>query len=308
MAVTRGKLGMVSVLALGIFLASAVARAETVLRYQFKQGETLPYTMEQKMKMDMKGGGMDVTMDMTQTIDMSWHIQSVDKEGKAKMVQKFDRLRFSMNGPMVKVEYDSKDGKLPEGQIGMALGPILEALAGAEFSLTMDARGQTSDIKIPERLSEAFKKMPGGGGTGGSDLFSEVGINHMIEEVRMTLPEGATTKGQSWTKEVALKMPFGKMKVDNTSTYEGPASRDGKQVEQIALKPKMTMEADGNAGLSAKLKSQDAKGTAYFDNKAGRLVESKMNQTMEMEFSVGGQTINQKVEGTMTVKLKDKEK
>jgi hypothetical protein len=307
MAVTRGKLGMVSVLALGIFFASAVARAETVLRYQFKQGETLPYTMEQKMKMDMKVGGKDVAMDMTQTIDMSWHIQSVDKEGKAKMVQKFDRLRFSMNGPMVKVEYDSKDGKQPEGQIGKVLGPIMEALAGAEFSLTMDARGQISEVKMPEKVSEALKKIPGGG-LGGGDLFSEDGIKHMIGEAGLILPEEAATKGKSWNKEVALKMPFGKMKVDNTSTYEGHTTRDGKQVEQIALKPKMTMEADGNAGLSAKLKSQDAKGTAYFDNKAGRLVESKMNQTLEMEFSVGGQTINQKVEGTMTVKLKDKEK
>ncbi len=307
MVVTRGKLGTVSLLALGILFGCGVARAETVLRYQFKQGETLPYTMEQKMKMDMKVGGKDVAMEITQTIDMTWHIQSVDKEGKAKMMQKFDHLRFSMNSPMGKVEYDSKDGKQPEGPIGKVFGPIMEALAGAEFSLTMDARGQISEVKMPEKVSEAFKKIPGGG-LGGGDLFSEEGIKHMIGEVGLTLPEGAATKGKSWTKEVALKMPFGKMKVDNTNTYEGPTSRDGKQVEQIALKPKMTMEADGNAGFSIKLKSQDAKGTAYFDNKAGRFVETKMNQTMEMEISAMGQTINQKIEQTVTVKLNDKAK
>jgi hypothetical protein len=86
------------------------------------------------------------------------------------------------------------------------------------------------------------------------------------------------------------------------------ATRDGNQLEQIALKPKMTIEADNNADVSVKIKSQDAKGTAYFDNKAGRFVEMKMTQTMEMEVSAGGQTLSQKIEKTVSMKLNEKAK
>ncbi len=313
MLVTRGRLFIVS--ALGIFYVSAPARADTTLRYQFKEGETLPYTLEQKMKTDANVGGMNVTMDINQTIDTSWNIKSVDKDGKAKIVMKFDRIRFTMNGPMGKVENDSKDGKQPEGPIGKSIGPIMEAQVRAEFSLTMDAHGQISDVKMPEKLSEAFKKLPGGGswymgsfGLGG-DIFSKGGLQHMISEAGLRLPEGPVTKGKSWNKEVTLKVAFGKMKVNNTSTYEGPTTRDGKELQQIALQPKMTIEADNEkAPFSFKLKSQDVRGTAYFDNKAGHLVETKLTQNTELEFSGMGQTFIQKIEQTVTMKLNDKAK
>jgi uncharacterized protein YajQ (UPF0234 family) len=304
MLVTRARLVIVS--ALGIFCVSPAARADTVLHYQFKEGETLPYTMEQKMKMEMNGGGVKETADMNQTIDASRHIKSVDKDGKAKIVMKFDRIRITANGFMGKFEYDSKNGKLPEGPISKRIGPIMEALAGAEFSLTMDARGQFSDLKMPEKLSEAFKELPGGGL--GGDIFSEDGIKHMISEAGLTLPEGTATKGKSWNKEVTLKILFGKMKINNTSTYEGPTTRDGTELEQISLQPKMTIEADDKAPFTLNLKSQDAKGTAYFDNKAGRLVETKMTQTTEMEVSAMGQTFIEKIEQTVTMKLNEKAK
>ncbi len=302
MLVTRGRLVIVS--ALGIFCVSAAARADTAMHYQFRAGETLPYTLEQKTKTTMKIGGMDVTRDVTQTIDISWHVKSVNNDGKAKVVQRFDRLRLTISTPRAKIEYDSKDGKQRDFK---TFGPIMEALAGAEFSLTMDDRGQISDIKIPEKLSEALKKIPGGD-FGEGELFSEEGIKHMIGEAGLILPEGAVTKGKTWTKDVTQKMPFGKIKIINISTYEGPTTRDGNQLEQIALKPKMTIEADNNADVSVKVKSQDAKGTAYFDNKAGRFVEMKMTQTMEMEVSAGGQTLSQKIEKTVSMKLNEKAK
>jgi hypothetical protein len=48
-----------------------------------------------------------------------------------------------------------------------------------------------------------------------------------------------------------------------------------------------------------KLKEQDAKGKAYFDNAAGRLIETTIKQDMDMETTFGGMTINQ----TTTMKL-----
>src|SRR5262249_53888849 len=146
------------------------AQAQTTLRYKFKEGEKVAYVMEQKMAIQMNVQGNNVKMNMTQTIDTTWHVQSVDKEGKAKMTQSFDRIRFSMDTPMGKVEHDSKDGKVPGGPIGQAVGPMFQAMAGAEFSLMMDAQGKTSDFELPDKLTQALKNAPGAGGLG--NMFS----------------------------------------------------------------------------------------------------------------------------------------
>jgi hypothetical protein len=306
MCITREKVRLAGLLAMTLLLGGTAAQAQTTLRFKFREGEALKYVLDQKMKMEMKVAGKDVDMDMSQVVDLTWKINSVDNNGTAKMVQKFDRVRFSMNGPMGKVEYDSKDGKQPEGLVGQIIGPMLEAMAGAEFPLTMTTDGKVSDVKVPEKFAEALKNLPAGGA--GGDLFSEDGIKRMINQSGIQLPDKAVEKGKSWENKVEMKMPFGKMKVDNVSTYEGPTTRAGKKLEQIAVKPKLTLEPAEDAPFTAKLKSQDAKGTAYFDNEAGRLVESNLTQTMDMELSAGGQNIGQKIEQTITMKLQDSAK
>jgi hypothetical protein len=297
----KGRVGYVGLLALGVLCTGAQAQAQTLLRYKFKPGEKLRYQMEQKMNMVMTVTGREVTADMTQTIDMSWEIKSVDQNGKAKMTQKFDRVRFTMNGPppIGKVEYDSKEGTMPAGPFG----PIFKAMAGAEFSAVMDPRGKVSDVKAPEKLAEVFKKLPG---SGAGEMLSEEGLKHMISQSGIILPEEAVAKGKSWEQKVDMKMPFGKIDVRNTFTYEGPTTRGGAKLEQIAIQPKANLEADPNAAIKLKLNSQEAKGTAYFDNAAGRLAESGMTQTMEMEVSVMGTDITQKIEQKISLKLQDK--
>src|SRR5258708_40184450 len=107
-------LGLLAVL----LLAGAAERAsaQTTLRYKFKKGEKLNYVMDQKVTMSMSVMRKDIDVEVGQTIDMTWNIKDVDSAGKAKVTQKFDRLRFNMSGgPIGKVEYDSKDGKEPDG-------------------------------------------------------------------------------------------------------------------------------------------------------------------------------------------------
>jgi hypothetical protein len=295
---------------LGLLLATlaAPAQAQTTLRYKFKDGDQLNYEMVQKMAMKMNVQGMEVAMDMNQTITMSWNVLTVDKDGNAKMNQKIERVRFTMEGgPIGKVEYDSKEGKAPEGPIGQVLAPIFGALAGSEIALTMDPMGHMKDIKVPEKLVKALKDVPGAG-AGFSDMFSEEGLKNMLNQGGLVLPAEPVTKGKTWNQKLEVKMPFGKMMVDNVYTYEGPVTKDGRQLEQVSLKPSVKMDADPNAQVAMKLKGQDAKGTAYFDNAAGRLVELNMTQNMDMEISAGGQNINQKVLQTVTMKLMDKAK
>src|SRR6516165_8472568 len=92
---TAGCVGLLSLTA--TLIGVSPANAQVTLRYKFKQGETLNYDLDQKMKMEMAIAGQNINMSMTQTLDMTWKVESVDKDGKAKIVQKFDRVRLTMD-------------------------------------------------------------------------------------------------------------------------------------------------------------------------------------------------------------------
>jgi hypothetical protein len=283
--------------------AAAPAPEQTTLRYRFKEGEKLHYVLEQNMTMDMNVAGQDVKMEMKQLLEMTWHVTGVDKDGKARMTQTITRLRFNMDGPTGTFEYDSKAGKEPNDPVGEQVAPFLKALVGADMTLTMDSRGRIGDVKLSDKFKEAIKNMPGA--AAGNDFASEEGLKRLTSQGGLTLPAGAAAKGDSWSSKLESKTPAGNMVVDTKFTYEGPETRDGKKLDRVALRPTATLEPDPNAAFALKIKSQDAKGTARFDNAAGRLVETGVTQVMEMEVDAGGQTVLQTVKSTTTMKLAD---
>jgi hypothetical protein len=300
MSLTRGKSALVAVLALVV--VAGVGRAEAPLRYKFKEGEKLKYVMEQNMDMSMTVAGQNIDMKMLQVMDQTWHVKSVDKDGAAKVLQTFDRIRMKMDGGPINLDYDSKTGKDPEGPIGDVVGPIFKGLVGAEFKFTMDARGQISDVVVPEKIAESIR------GTalaaaGLDEFLSQDGMKRMVEQTGLALPEAAPIKGKSWQHKADMKMPFGKMKVDNTYTYEGIETRDGKQLAKISVKPKMEFEPGENAAFTLKLNGQDGEGTIYFDAATGRLEETTLITNMDMVISTGGMDITQKIKQTVTQKL-----
>src|SRR5262249_53690451 len=155
---------------------------------------------------------------------------------------------------MDKIQFDSKEGKELEGPFAQTMGPMLKALAGAEFSMTMDAQGKVSDFKLPEKLADAFKNIPGAGGAG--EMFTEEGLKNMMGQASLTFPSEPLTAGKSWEQKLTIKLPTGgKMNMENQCTYEGEAPVDGSKLEKIAMKPKMSIEAEEGAVFKMKMKN-----------------------------------------------------
>ena len=282
------------------------ASAQDLLRYKFQTGDKLPYALEQKMTMNMMVNGNAVHMDMTQLMDMTWNIKAVDKEGSAKMSQTFDRVRLTMDSPGGKMQFDSKEGKAPDGPGGASIAELYKGLIGAEISFSMNSRGEISDVEVPTKLTEAMKNSPAAAGAG--DMFTAEGMKRMISQSGLTLPEKAATKGESWDTKAEIKALFGKMLIVKKVTYEGSATKDGVKAAEFEIKPNVAIEGDPNAAISAALKSQDTSGKAYFDLTTGRLLECNVTQIMELELKTMGQTIEQKINQTVKMKLMTKDK
>jgi hypothetical protein len=282
-------------------LGGTAAQAQTTLTWKFKGGEKLNYITDTDMKQTMSVMGTDIKTMMTQRMEMSWTVKAV-QAGQAELTQKIDQFRQKMEMPGGQgFEFDSKEGKKPEGPIGQLVGPLFAAMVGAEFSFKMNPQGETSDTKVSEKLMEAIKGNPTLAQMGG--MFSEEGLKNMIQQSSVSFPKEAISKGKSWDKTVEVKLPFGVMKLETTYTYQGPETLGNSPLEKIDTKSAVTIEPAANANIALKIKSADVNGTIYFDNKAGRIAELTQTQKMLMEISAAGQTFDSSQEQTTTLKL-----
>jgi len=290
--------------ALVVAVAAGPAQAQTKLRYKLKEGDKLDYVMDQKMKMSMSVGGKDIDMKINQQMEMTWNVASVDSEGNAKVKMKIGRMKMSMDGPMGNVDIDSKDDKQPDDPVGMILGQVVSAIAGMEMDFTLSPSGKMTDAKIPEAVLKKLKNLPGADAGGIGNMLSEDNLKNMVQG-NLTFPEDAVEKGATWEQKQEVKLPFGKMSGKMKYTYQGEETKGNKALEKIGYKTNFALEADPKAPFQINLKGQDGQGKILFDNKAGRLIENSLEQTMQMTIEVGGMAINQNITQETRVKLKD---
>jgi hypothetical protein len=249
-------------------------------------------------------GGMDIEMKIKMGLDMSWHVQKVDDKGNAKIRMTLGRVKLSMQGPMGNVEIDSADKKAAdsEDEVAKAFAGMATALAALEITFTMTPEGDMKDTKFSEEALKKLRASPGAEQFGGQllspDAFKQTAGGGVV------LPKGPVTKGKQWTQKMTMKIPsLGTMSGDTKFTYEGPVDRDGKKLEKIRISPNFKIESDSDAPFQVKMKVQKGKGNAYFDNQAGRLVESTNDMTLEMEIEAGGMTVPAQIQGTNVLRL-----
>ncbi|GAC1450875.1 MAG: hypothetical protein NVSMB9_35640 [Isosphaeraceae bacterium] len=284
--------------ALSVTLAGAPAEAAVPsLKWKFKAGESLHYQMDQKTTTQMKTEGQDIKTTLTQTIETTWSVQSVNPEGTAEMIQSIDRVKTKIESPFGAIEYDSKADKAPQGAIAAGVVPILKALVGSKFQYKISPQGELTDVKVPEGLVKALKEA-GPAGAAGSNMFSEEGLRNMIRESSLVFPASEIDK--PWTRQSKLPLPpIGTMTLDKTYNYEGPSGNQ----EKIGLKVNARLEAAPDSQFQVKLGPQEGKGNFSFDNKAGRVVQSDVSEMIEMLITFQDKTVSQKTDTSTSMKL-----
>jgi hypothetical protein len=289
------------ILALAAALLSvAAANAQTTLRYQFKEGDKLPYTMEQKMKMTMNINNMDIETKMNMSMEMSINVLSVGKDGGAKVQIKMAAAKMSMEGPTGNFTVDSKDKGEPDNEIAKILSGVIKAIATMEMTGNMLTTGEMKDVNVSEETLKAMKNLPGADKLG--DFMSPDSFKNLVSN--LVFPADAVAKGKTWNHKSEAKSPFGKAITENTYTYEGPVEQDKMTLEKIAVKPDTKIEANPNADIKITIKSNKGSGHILFDNKSGRIYETVTQQTTEMQIAAGGLELGQVIEQTTTFRLK----
>ena len=286
---------------------SQTVQAGKTLRYQFKQGEQFVYAMDQTMDMKMSIVGQDVEMKMNQKIEMLQKVEAVDSAGVASISQRITRIRMEMTGPPgTAMRYDSAEKKKPEGLVAQ-IAPLFKTLTKAEFKVKMAPSGELLEVEVPTEFFEKLKETPGMNLLEG--MFNKDSFKQMLTQAATTFPTTPVDQGDTWTNSFALDNPLGKQNVETKYSYEGEETVDGKVLDKIGLVIKMNfgkLENPVLAGATVKIKKQDSKGTMYFDNTRGQMASSQIDQNMEMEITVGDNTISQVLKMKINVTITDK--
>jgi hypothetical protein len=297
MSTARVRYG-VTLLSGAVLLSTVVstAAADTTLRWKFAPGQKQTYAMTQKTSMKMELQGNPVKTSYTQTTDITWEVKAVDKDGIADMVQTIDRVRFEMMAPTGKVDVDTAKESDAPGTPEL-MSKLFRSMAGSPFSMKMTPRGEVRDLTVPAKLVDAFKNA----GPAAQMVGSEESLKNLIGQSVVVFPEAGIAEGNTWQATRKLPMPFGTMVMDTTYTLEPPTG----PVANIGINVKAAIEPKEGSPLEIKVTSQDTKGHYRFDNAAGNLKSSEVNQKMSMKLMAQGQEIAQDLESNVKMELKN---
>jgi hypothetical protein len=220
---------------------------------------------------------------------MTWTVKSVDPSGQAELTQTITRIRDQLEGLVGSYTYDTKEGGEPSSVIAAPKIPVFKALLGAEVPFKMNARGEPTEVRIPDALAKTLGDL-GPAAAAAGVLFTEDGMKEMIGRSGLVFPEGELAQGKTWTQQSRTSSPAGTLVMNATYRYEGPAPSDGPDAAKIGLQVQAKIEAaeadpkESTGGI--KIRSQKSEGTYTFDNAAGRIVRSSLKESIEVAASV----------------------
>jgi hypothetical protein len=297
-----GKTAGLLVAACFALLGAAAAQAAPIkLEWKFVEGQKTKYRIVQDMVIDMDVAGQSVRMTMTQTMDLTWKVASVDEQGTADMTQTIDRLQMKLRGaPGADVSYDSDSDRKPEGMAAL-LSPMFEAIVKQPVKLKMSAAGKVSDVELPKEMSEKLKNTPGMGPL--SNMFSEGNLKQMMGAGTLQFSPEAVDEGDEWQSQAeAVDASVGKQQTESTYVYQGLEDRQGRRLAKIGIKLNVKLAEDPDAKAQVSIEDQSSDGVAYFDPKASQIVDLKLSSKMKTSIDVMGQKLAQTVTNTTTMR------
>jgi hypothetical protein len=289
----RGTRACVALVVLALLGLGRPAQAQVTLRYQFKEGEKLRYLLTAKLKMKVDADGKEVEIGGGMKIGLSLQTLKVGQDGKGRVLMKIERMQLNMGAEGMSFSFDtSSPDDLPE-----EVKESLQKMLKDGITMTMDPQGNSSDVKMPESWKELMQKS--GKGPLGLDALTGKGFLGLV------FPREPVTKGKKWKSEpldVDLP-PAGKLKGENSYTYDGPVKRGGRDLEKIILRQKLSLQPDPNSEAKLALKVNESPGALYFDNRRGQVVEAQQDMNMDLDMEADGMQARMKIEMKLHMKL-----
>jgi Family of unknown function (DUF6263) len=285
-----------------VFGASAApAGSAEVLRWKFKPGETLRFSVEQKLIMSMKSADTERKSNRTQNVEMSWKILGVGSDGSAEITQKIERIRLREESPpLMTLDFDSAAGK-PDQPGYEAVTRQLKSQVGAEFTFKMKPTGEITDIQLSETTLKGLREpSPDGPDPAAAEKALK---ESLLQSSPPSFPDGPVEVGKTWTSKPArVPLPFATLVMERTFSNQGPDPKSP-NLQLVGIEVTAKIEPVEGADVKAVIRRQEGRGSMTLDSDAGKVVNVRLSQKFEMGVTLMGQTIEQSTEMNTSMSL-----
>ncbi|GIW88528.1 MAG: hypothetical protein KatS3mg108_2852 [Isosphaeraceae bacterium] len=284
-----GGLTKAGALLVGLCGVSLAAGSDVALRWKLEKGQRLGYEFTQRNAIEVELENQEIKSSTTLQFGLIWDVESVEADGSARLKQTVDYVRVEVESGMQEpLVYDSRQGGDPPGPLA-PLKALYASVTAAPYELTLDARGQVRDVKVPEDVIRAAQGSPAAMLADGGSLLSAKGVERLLAQVIPPLPEGSASQGATW--DLKLELPAGPLQMAITNTYslDQATTPEALVTAQIdtAIKP-----ASGSP-LEVEVSKQSGTGRYRFEVEKGRLRDTDVTQDIRLILKVMGREIPQ---------------
>jgi hypothetical protein len=272
-----------------VFLSLLVCSSAlaATLEWKFAAGDEESYRLTQSAKLfSGEGDALKQFAAIEQELDIKWKVLDVDEQGTATITVQIAAMSMLASGPDgQEVRFDSESTDEPQGYAAI-LRPLGKRLSESEVQLKMSPRGEVTDVKLPDELSEAVKSVPGG------KKFAEDGGVTSFESLArlgapLIFPAEEIITETSWEEKREIELPvLGKVASEFVYTIEEPIAEDRVSIDQVLKLDASKAEGD----LRLKLVNQESAGTIDFNVAEGRPELSNLSYRAEFEQKSQGQS------------------
>jgi hypothetical protein len=250
------------------------------LAWKFAPGDEENYRLTQSAKLSSgEGDALKQFAAIEQELDIKWKVIEVDNQGIATIAVQIAAMSMLASGPDgQEVRFDSESTDEPQGYAAI-LRPLGKRLSESEVQLKMSPRGEVTDVKLPEELSDAVKSIPGGkkfaidGGMSSFESLARLGAPRLW-------PSEEVTAETSWNEKREIELPvLGKVDSEFVYTVEEPISEDRVAIDQVLKLDARKVAAD----LRMKIVNQESAGTIDYNVAEGRPDLSNLTYVAEFE-------------------------
>lgn len=262
----------------------------TDLRWKLEKGKPFYQEMTTQTRQVVTLMGQEMVQTQKQTYVFRWTPAKQEADGSWVVKQKVEAVKMEIDIGGHTICYDSTANDRPANP----LGDFFQALAGTEFTVTLDRNFRAVKVAGGEEL---LKKLGPANGQMDAVLQQVLGPESLKEMADSSLgfgPGKAVDRGETWERKTKLDMgPMGGYAMAYKYTYEGRASK----LDRIKVACEVRHElpvANGNLPfqiVQSDLKSTGAKGELLFNRETGRLESSSLEMELKgkMTIAVAGQ-------------------
>ena len=262
------------------------------LRFRLKEGDTRNVRMITEQTISQEIQGQQIDMEQSFAFVFTFAVLEAGAEDTMWVEFTYNSVRFTQDGPMGMIEYDSED---PPDDIPLP-ARAFAALVGQSMRLRMTDQGRVKEVSgIDEMIDHMIESMGLPAGEMSERMesnlreqFGEEAVKEMTESAMAVYPDGPVSVGDSWHRKVVLTKGF-PLIVETTYTLTG--RRDGIASIEIASELESNSEAAsiemGPVSLTYELRGEQS-GMLNIDEATGWILKSRIEQQSSGRMHISG--------------------